>query len=120
MREHTDLDTRVSADRLRGLFGKTMTEISGALFPTLSEAEQAKVMDACRETEIPFILAEYGFGDVPDAFAAAGCSPRRPGAGDLLLAVDDALIAAQNAVTAAESLGIGSYIQPSRCAGFPG
>lgn len=43
-----------------------------------------------------------------DAFAAAGCSPRRPGAGDLLLAVDDALIAAQNAVTAAESLGIGS------------
>lgn len=43
-----------------------------------------------------------------DAFSAAGCSPRRPGAGDLLLAVDDALIAAQNAVTAAESLGIGS------------
>ncbi len=43
-----------------------------------------------------------------DAFASAGCSPRRPGAGDLLLAVDDALIAAQNAVTAAESLKIGS------------
>ncbi|MBE6886707.1 MAG: nitroreductase [Ruminococcaceae bacterium] len=43
-----------------------------------------------------------------DAFSAAGCQPRRPGAGDLLLAVDDALIAAQNAVTAAESLGIGS------------
>ncbi len=34
--------------------------------------------------------------------------PRSPGAGDLLLAVEDALIAAQNAVTAAESLGIGS------------
>lgn len=43
-----------------------------------------------------------------DAFSAAGCSPRKPGAGDLLLAVDDALIAAQNAVTAAQSLGIGS------------
>ena len=147
VREHTDLDTRVSADRLRGLFGKTMTEISGALFPTLSEAEQANVLyegvaetfrtlaertnlyivsncqcgyielflraagledcvkdhlcygetlvskgrtirllmernhlehvvyvgdtqgdaDACREAEIPFILAEYGFGDGPDA-----------------------------------------------------
>ena len=38
----------------------------------------------------------------------AGCTPRRPGAGDLLLAVDDAVIAAQNAVTAAESLGLGS------------
>jgi nitroreductase len=43
-----------------------------------------------------------------DAYVLAGCSPRAPGAGDLLLAVDDALIAAQNAVTAAWSLGIGS------------
>jgi Nitroreductase len=43
-----------------------------------------------------------------DAFALAGASPRKPGAGDLLLAVSDANIAAQNAVTAAESLGIGS------------
>ncbi len=43
-----------------------------------------------------------------DAYAEAGLSPRTPGAGDLLLAVTDAAIAAQNAVTAAESLGIGS------------
>ena len=44
-----------------------------------------------------------------DAFyKEAGISPRRPGAGDLLLAVEDAMIAAQNAVVAAESLGIGS------------
>ena len=43
-----------------------------------------------------------------DAFADAHCAPRKPGAGDLLLAVDDALIAAQNAVVAAQSLGIGS------------
>jgi nitroreductase/FMN reductase (NADPH)/FMN reductase [NAD(P)H] len=43
-----------------------------------------------------------------DAFLAAGCEPRLPGVGDLLLAVSDANIAAQNAVTAAESLGIGS------------
>lgn len=43
-----------------------------------------------------------------DAFRAAGCDPRRPGAGDLLLAVSDANIAAQNAVTAAWSLGVGS------------
>ena len=41
-------------------------------------------------------------------FHAAGCFPRKPGAGDLLLACADACIAAQNAVTAAESLGIGS------------
>lgn len=43
-----------------------------------------------------------------DAYRLAGSEPRRPGEGDFLLAVDDALIAAQNAVTAAWSLGIGS------------
>lgn len=43
-----------------------------------------------------------------DAFIEAGASPRDPGAGDIILAVSDANIAAQNAVTAAESLGIGS------------
>ena len=44
----------------------------------------------------------------PLAYRAAGLQPREPGPGDLLLAVADACIAAQNAVTAAESLGIGS------------
>lgn len=43
-----------------------------------------------------------------DAYIEAGCSPRAPGVGDLMLAVTDTAIAAQNAVTAAESLGIGS------------
>lgn len=43
-----------------------------------------------------------------DAFTCAGAQPRKPGPGDLLLAVTDAAIAAQNAVTAAHSLGIGS------------
>ena len=43
-----------------------------------------------------------------DAYRSVGCAPRTPGAGDLLLAVDDALIAAQNAVTAAWSCGVGS------------
>lgn len=41
-------------------------------------------------------------------YREAGLEPRKPGAGDLLLAVEDAVIAAQNAVVAAESLGIGS------------
>ena len=43
-----------------------------------------------------------------DAYVATGCEPRKPRVGDLLLAVCDTVIAAQNAVTAAESLGIGS------------
>ena len=42
------------------------------------------------------------------AFAKAGCEPRKPEEGDLFLAMCDVLIAAQNAVVAAESLGIGS------------
>lgn len=43
-----------------------------------------------------------------DAYIEAGCEPRKPGVGDLMLAVTGTVIAAQNAVTAAESLGIGS------------
>ena len=43
-----------------------------------------------------------------EGFKDAGACPRNPGPGDLLLAVTDAAIAAQNAVVAAESLGIGS------------
>jgi len=43
-----------------------------------------------------------------DVFKEGGAKPRKPGCGDLILAIDDALIAAQNAVIAAESMGIGS------------
>ena len=43
-----------------------------------------------------------------DAYRYAGCTPRHPSAGDLMLAVEDSSLAAQNAVTAAGSLGIGS------------
>ena len=43
-----------------------------------------------------------------DAFRFADCQPRLPGVGELVLARRDTNIAAQNAVTAAESLGIGS------------
>jgi nitroreductase len=43
-----------------------------------------------------------------DSFCYENCNPRIPGKGDILLACADALIAAQNTVVAAESLGIGS------------
>lgn len=43
-----------------------------------------------------------------DVYREAGLKPRRPGLGDALLSMADALIAAQNVVTAAESLGLGS------------
>lgn len=43
-----------------------------------------------------------------DSFCYEDCNPRTPGEGDILLACADSLIAAQNTVVAAESLGIGS------------
>ena len=43
-----------------------------------------------------------------NTFLEYGCDPRKPGVGDLMLAVSDTNIAAQNAVVAAHSLGIGS------------
>ena len=45
---------------------------------------------------------------VKDLCAGPGREMRIPGEGDLLLACSDALIAAQNSVVAAESLGLGS------------
>lgn len=43
-----------------------------------------------------------------DAFRMVATEPRKPMVGDLMLSVNDALIAAQNCVMAAQSLGIGS------------
>jgi len=43
-----------------------------------------------------------------DTYREAGDDPRTPGVGDLVLACEDALIAAQNMVVAAHSLGMGS------------
>lgn len=43
-----------------------------------------------------------------NTFLQFGCEPRALGVGDLMLAVSDTNIAAQNAVVAAQSLGIGS------------
>ena len=42
------------------------------------------------------------------SFKAFDCQPRDPGVGDLMLAISDTNIAAQNAVVAAHSLGLGS------------
>lgn len=43
-----------------------------------------------------------------EGFEESHCDPRKPDVGDLMLAVSDANIASFSAVTAAESLGIGS------------
>jgi FMN reductase (NADPH)/FMN reductase [NAD(P)H] len=93
---------------------------------TIIEVEQQEKKDQLAQTcdDQPFIaaapyvllfLADYQRWW--DLYAAAGCearaaelgiAPRAPSEGDLILALMDALIAAQTAVIAAESLGIGS------------
>lgn len=93
---------------------------------SIIEVEQQELKDQLAETcdHQPFIatapylllfLADYQRW--MDLYAAAGCEQRAaelgivaraPGEGDLVLALMDALIAAQTAVIAAQSLGIGS------------
>lgn len=60
VRENTNLDITVSAEMLRGLFGKTMTEISRSLFPSLSQAEQERVMEACYAYENDYLETHPG------------------------------------------------------------
>ncbi len=43
-----------------------------------------------------------------DYYIEAGLNPRKPGSGDILLAIEDTMIAAQNTVVAAQSFGLGS------------
>jgi nitroreductase len=50
----------------------------------------------------------FNWSGAPELCGEKGLQPRQPAEGDLMLACCDALIAAQTAVIAAESLGIGS------------
>lgn len=72
VRENTDLDITVSAEMLRGLFGKTMTEISRSLFPSLSEKEQERIMDACYAYENDYLETHPGvfYEGVAETFEA--------------------------------------------------
>ncbi len=68
--ESTDLDIQVSTSDLRGLFGKTMTEIANALFPALSAEEQERIMDACYAYENEYLETHPGilYEGVVDTF----------------------------------------------------
>ena len=43
IRENSSLDLTIDGEILQGLFGKTMTEIADALFPSLSEEERRQL-----------------------------------------------------------------------------
>ncbi len=77
------------------------------------QAEKERLADLCDHqpfiAKAPLVLVFCADCDKwLRAYGFAGIEARRPGVGDLLLAVSDANIAAQNAVMAAWSLGVGS------------
>mgnify|MGYP001852371904 FL=1 len=51
IRENSDMDLTITADILKGLFGKTMTEIADSLFPSLPEKERMDFLDICYDYE---------------------------------------------------------------------
>lgn len=51
IRENSDLDLVIDAEVLSGLFGKTMTEIADALFPSMPEKERMEFLDICYDYE---------------------------------------------------------------------
>lgn len=112
-------DKQISAEDKRAILEATMqapTAGNQQLYTILDITDQElknKLSETCDNQ--PFIakasmvfvfLAD--FQKWYDAFKEAGCEPRKPREGDMMLSICDTLIAAQNAVTAAHSLGIGS------------
>jgi phosphoglycolate phosphatase len=54
----TDLDIRVNAEQLKGLFGKPLEEIMDVLFPTLTASEKDTLKETLYEYEHTFIDKE--------------------------------------------------------------
>lgn len=55
IQKYSSLTLTLDADRLSGLFGKTMNEIGDALFPSLSEEERTKLLTLCFEEENKYL-----------------------------------------------------------------
>lgn len=54
----TGKDYGLSAQRLKGLFGKILPDIAAALFPELSTQEQLRLIDGCCQAEHEVLLKE--------------------------------------------------------------
>lgn len=113
------LDQEITAEDKRAILNGAMEAPSGGNQQqyTILDITDQELKEALSRTcdNQPFIakakLVLIFCADVKkwfDVYREAGLSPRAPGVGDLMLAVEDGVIAAQNAVTAAWSLGIGS------------
>ena len=54
--EKEKIDIRVTADQLKGLFGRLLPDIAKALFPELPESEQLRIIDGCCQAEHEALL----------------------------------------------------------------
>ena len=55
--EKENLDVRVTADQLKGLFGRLLPDIAKAILPEQTEAEQLRVIDICCQAEHDLLRA---------------------------------------------------------------
>ena len=60
LREHSSLDLVITGDILSRLFGKTMTEIADAVFPTLGPEERMNLLDICYDYENRYLETHPG------------------------------------------------------------
>ena len=60
IRENSSLDLTIDGEILQGLFGKTMTEIADALFPSLSEEERMNFIQICFDYENHYLKTHPG------------------------------------------------------------
>ena len=60
IRENSSLDLTIDGEILQGLFGKTMTEIADALFPSLSEEERMNFIQICFDYENRYLETHPG------------------------------------------------------------
>lgn len=60
IRENSSLDLTIDGDLLKGLFGKTMTEIADALFPSLPVKERLDFISICFDYENRYLETHPG------------------------------------------------------------
>ena len=55
--EKENIDVRVTADQLKGLFGRLLPDIAKAILPEQTKAEQLRVIDICCQAEHDLLRA---------------------------------------------------------------
>ncbi len=68
--ENTDLQLNLTAEDLKALFGKTMDEITEALFPSLSYEERTRIGCLCFDYENRLLETDHGilYPGIPETF----------------------------------------------------